>query len=287
MILLLIAFLFSLHQVCVRKGTLKANTLYGTFISIVTTTLLFISLSALFVTNLNLVKLKSFVEFAVIAGILHFMLARALFYQCISRVGANVAATLATTRIFFSAFLGYVLLGESIDFKTTVMAVMVFLGVAVLTFKVVSDLYGIFLGVSTGFFTALASVYAKECMLTNFTTTWLEAIVGTALGYFVSLLIFSVFLIFYKSSIGNSIDVNLKNYLPFVVGGFFVGFGHFLRYLALSSYSVCTVETFISIYPIFTYILSSMFLRRSEIFNLRFFFAAFLIIAGVEFYLAH
>ncbi len=253
----------------------------------------------------------------VIAGVIHFAFARAVFYQCISRLGANVAATLATTRIFFAAALGYLILGEGLSFKTAVMTVLVFSGVAVLTFRVVKDVFGVTLGIATGFLSALASVFAKEGMLVQTANAGLEAVTGTALGYVVSLAVFYLFLVFIGSNFAGfanffsriaAIDEHVKhskssarnaeyaytgeikfsrNYLPFVLGGVFVGFGHFLRYVALYHYGVCLVETFISVYPIFTYLLSGLFVRRFEIFNLRFLAAALLIIAGVEFYLVY
>ncbi len=278
--LLAIAFLFSLHQICVRKGTLRADTLTGTLVSIGTTAVLFSIISAFITSRIKINELFNFLEFAIFAGILHFMLARAVFYQCISRVGANVAATLATTRILFSAILGYFLLGESVNAKTAVMALMVFAGVAILTFEVVSDLYGILAGITTGFLTALASVFAKESMLTNFTAPISEAVAGTAVGYVVALIFFYVFLKIYRGNV----KFKIKDYTPFVAGGIFVGFGHFLRYLALFNYSVFTVETFVSVYPVFTYLLSGIFLRKSEVFSVRFFVSAILIFTGVELY---
>ncbi len=254
----------------------------------------------------------------VIAGLIHFAFARAAFYQCISRLGANVAATLATTRIFFAAALGYLILGEGLSFKTAVMAVLVFSGVAVLTFRVVKDVFGVTLGIATGFLSALASVFAKEGMLVQMASAGLEAVTGTALGYVASLAAFYLFLVFIGSNFAGfansfsgriaAIDEHVKpskssarnaeyaytgeikfsrSYLPFVLGGVFVGFGHFLRYVALYHYSVCLVETFISVYPIFTYLLSGLFVRRFEVFNLKFLAAALLIIAGVEFYLVY
>lgn len=287
-----IAFLFSLHQVSVRKGTLNASTAVGTFFSIATTAALFslTSLIAILFFHSTAFSLK-FVELMVIAGVIHFAFARAVFYQCISRLGANVAATLATTRIFFAAALGYFILGEGLSFKTAVMTILVFLGIAMLMFRVVKEVYGVALGIMTGFLSALASIFAKEGMLTQTTNAGLEAVTGTALGYVASLAVFYLFLTLLGSvRIQNICTGEIKfsrNYLPFVLGGVFVGFGHFLRYMALFHYSVCLVETFISVYPIFTYLLSGLLVRRFEIFNLRFLAASLLIIAGVEFYLVY
>ncbi len=272
LLLLSVAVLFSLHQVSVRWGTLRADSiLLGTFVSLLTTTILFLAISA-FVFK---AEPPEFFEMMVLAGLIHFMLARTAFYQCISRLGANVAATLATTRIFFAAVLGYLMLGESVSLRLAVTAFLVFLGVAVLTFRVVRDFYGIALGILTGFLTAFASIFAKEGMV--FASNPVSgAIFGTAVGYVSALLVFSV--TFLPSKSHRKFDLSLY---PFALGGVFVGFGHFLRYLALSHYGVCLVETFVSTYPLFTYALSGLFLREHEVFSLRFFISAFLILTGI------
>ena len=288
--LLSIALLFSMHQVSVRVGTLRADTLNGTLVSIATTALIFSVISLFFVLR-GLRLNGNFLAVMVLAGLLHFFLARTVFYQCISRLGANVAATLATTRIFFAAVLGYVLLGETVSVKLALAGILVFSGVCVLTFQVVSDLYGIALGLATGFLTAFASVFAKEGMV-RFPGIE-SAAAGTAVGYIASLVAFLIFLNVVRNvrcvvgCVGGarverveSLKKEIRRYCPFFAGGVFVGFGHLLRYVALSYYSVCMVETFVSMYPLFTYLLSGIFVRRAEVFSLRFFASACLILAG-------
>ncbi len=293
--LLSIALLFSMHQVSVRIGTLRADTLNGTLVSIATTAFIFSTISLFFVLR-GLRLNGNFLAVMVLAGLLHFFLARTVFYQCISRLGANVAATLATTRIFFAALLGYVLLGETVSVKLALAGVLVFSGVCVLTFQVVSDLYGIALGLATGFLTAFASVFAKEGMV-KFPGIE-SAAAGTAVGYIASLVAFLIFLNIVRNircvvgCVGGTkvkkververkeLKKEIRRYCPFFAGGVFVGFGHLLRYVALSYYSVCMVETFVSMYPLFTYLLSGIFVRRAEVFSLRFFASACLILAG-------
>jgi len=266
-----IAALFSMHQVSVRIGTIRADTLSGTLISIATTAILFSALAALFSgMHFN----SEFLMLMITAGLIHFFLARTVFYQCISRLGANVAATLATTRIFFAAVLGYFLLGESVGYKLAIAAILVFAGVFVLTFHVVSDGYGIALGLLTGFLTALASVFARKGM--ELFPGIGSAIAGTALGYLSSLLLFFVF---YSLIMHRKLEFS-RSFLPFVAGGIFVGFGHLLRYIALAYYPVCFVETFVSMYPLFTYSLSGVLIKNVEVFNMRFFVSAFLILLG-------
>jgi len=297
--LLSVALLFSMHQISVRKGTLKADTLKGTFVSIATTAVMFSVISFVFLLQDSFWgyhfsgKFSDFLLLMIVAGLLHFFLARTVFYQCISRLGANVAATLATTRIFFAAILGYLLLGETVGPKLALAAVLVFAGVFVLTFHVVFDVYGIVLGLSTGFLTALASVFAREGMKTFPGVE--SAVIGTAVGYVSSLLAFYVFFYALRGVFcrpwralkevedrekREEFKKGLENYLPFVAGGTFVGFGHLLRYVALSYCGVCLVETFVSMYPLFTYALSGIFVKKAEVFSLRFFASAALIISG-------
>jgi len=286
--LLAIALFFSLHQVSVKKGTIGCDTTTGTFISIATTAVLFTLLSiprlirfASFVHP----HFQSFVAIMAIAGILHFLIARTAFYFCIDRVGANVAGLLAATRIMFAALFGVIMFVEKLTFQILAMSGLIFMGIAVLSeswygnggmnsrnagSKV--DVVGIALGLFTGFVAALSSAIVKAGM-----TIYSDAVLGTAIGYLASLLLFSLFA-------GGKIKRAGRDYWPFVLGGIFVGFGHYLRYEALSIYPVSVVEPFLSVYPMFTVVLSYVFLRDVEVFSLRLVVAALLIISGIEIY---
>ncbi|AEA47092.1 DMT family transporter [Archaeoglobus veneficus] len=274
LLLLGIALFFSLHQVSIKKGTISCDTTTGTFVSIATTAILFTALSLPSLNPLSDLQ-PAFVAAMIIAGVLHFLVARTAFYVCIDRVGANVAATLATTRVFFAAMLGLLLLAEHITARVVLMAGLIFAGVFALSRPGgVKDARGILLGLFTGFVAALSSVVVRTGMEISS-----NAVLGTAIGYISALLLFPIVA-------GKKIEINSigRDYWPFILGGIFVGFGHYMRYVALSLYPVSVVESFLSTYPLFTVILSWIFIRDVEVFSLRFFIAAILIISGVEAY---
>ncbi|RLI74276.1 hypothetical protein DRO97_06105 [Archaeoglobales archaeon] len=267
-ILIAVAFLFSLHQICIRKGTIEFDVISGTFISIFTTAFIF---SALSINRMYFTA--EFVVFMILAGVLHFFVARTAFYNCINRIGANLAGPLSATRIYFAALFGF-LIGEVISIKIVLMTTFIFLGIVLLSNPkkgVRADFAGIILGIATGLTAAFSSVLVKFGM-----QIYPDAIFGSSIGYLSSLILYPIFF--------RNIEFDLKKGRFFVLGGIFVGFGHFLRYYELIKMPVSVVEPVFSIYPLFTIILSYVFLKEKEIFSLRVVLGTISILLGINFY---
>jgi len=268
--LLAIALFFSLHQVSIKRGTVRCDTTTGTFISIATTAVVFTALSAF---KFSIPPL-SFIAAMAVAGVLHFLIARTAFYFCIDRVGANAAGLLAATRIMFAAILGCLFLAEELTPKLLVMSGMIFTGIAFLFgIENLKDVKGLALGLFTGFVAALSSAVVRAGM-----AIYPSPLLGMSIGFLAS------FFLFPFLTIGRIERVE-KRYWPFVLGGVFVGLGHYLRYKALAVYPVSVVEPFLSMYPLFTVFFSWIFLRDVEILSFRLIVAALLIVSGVEIYL--
>lgn len=267
-LLIAVAVFFSLHQICIRKGTIEFDVISGTFISIFTTALIF----SVFSIN-RLCFNPKFIVFMVSAGILHFLIARTAFYNCINRIGANLAGPLSATRIYFAALFGF-LIGETITIKIFVMTTSIFLGIVLLSNPkkgIRADIVGIALGILTGLTAAFSSILVKFGM-----QIYPDAVFGSAIGYVSSLVLYPIFF--------RNIEFNLKKGRYFILGGIFVGLGHFLRYYELIKMPVSVVEPILSIYPLFTILLSYLFLKKEEIFSLRVVLGTAFILAGVNFY---
>ena len=265
-ILILIAILFSLHEVSVRKGVSELDLMIGNLISISTTTAIFLPVLVLrFHPN------AEFVALMVVAGILQFFVARLCFYASIERVGANVASALSATRIYFAELFGAVM-GEEITLKLIVASTLVFVGIVLLSNpKDCKDPIGVALGLATAVFAVLSSVVVKiglQC--------YDDPIFGSAIGYLSS---FVLFLLLIPKSTTTSIDLSKAKY--FVLGGIFVGMGHLLRYYELGKLPISVVEPVISIYPLFTILLSFVFIRRMEVFSVRVILGSISIVVGV------
>jgi len=262
--LISIAILFSLHQISIRKGVEYGDANYGAFVSLLTTSLIFVSLSY----NRIFLNMR-FLIFMILAGILHFLVARTAFYNAISRIGANSAGSISATRVFFAVTFGFAM-GEEIGIRIILMAVLIFAGVYIISMpKGANDIKGVSLALLTGFMAALSSAVVKSGMEIH-----PDPIFGSAIGYLASASLFPIFFKYRKKG-------GEKYFIP---AGFFVGFGHYMRYRALISYPISVVEPILSTYPLFTILLTAITLRRLEKFSRNIIIGSILIVAGVESY---
>jgi len=261
-----VAILFSLHQIVVRAGVLKGDPNYGAFISLLTSTIIFLFFSALFS---ELYLDPYFLSLMILGGILHFLIARLSFYNAVKIIGANSAGAIASTRMFFAVLMG-ALIGERVGLKVLFMALLIFSGIAlILNPGRRVDIRGFSLAILTAFTTASSSVMVKVGM-----TIHPDPILGSAIGYLSALLIYP--LVFNIEDAGN------KRY--FIIAGTLIGFAHFLRYYSLVIYPVSIVEPLISTAPIFTLLFSRIFLREIEILDLRLIIGIILVVSGIESY---
>jgi len=261
MILLLIPLLFSLNQISVRKGLKDIGVFTGNFISITTTTALFLPLLR-FHRNLTFIALMA------LAGILNFVLARLCFYASIKRVGANVASALSATRIYIAELFG-AMLGERVTPELLLSSTLIFSGIWILSNpKRKGDPIGILLGVLTAIFVVLSSLVVKIGL-----KICDDPIAGSSISYLSAFILFSFIFTLKKERL------EFSPYLAFA--GLLVGFGHLLRYYALSIYPLSLVEPIISVYPVFTIVLSYILLRDMESFDVRTLIGCSLVIAGV------
>ncbi len=262
--LILIALLFSLHQIFVRKGVEHGDANYGALVSLVTTSLVFSLLSV----NRIFLSVK-FAVLMVVAGILHFLVARTAFYNAISRIGANSAGSISATRMFFAVMFGFVL-GEEIGIKVILMAVLIFAGIYMIsTPEGAGDLKGIVLALLTGITTALSSAVVKAGMKIN-----PDPVFGSAVGYVTSTVLFPFFFRYRKRG-------GEKFFIP---AGILVGAGHYLRYRALIDQPLSVVEPVLSTYPLFTLILTALAMGRIENLSRNIAIGCVLIVLGIQSY---
>lgn len=261
--LLLIPILFSFHQIFVRLGSREAETISGIYVSLIASTLVFIP-------SIQHPTLDAkFLGYMAIAGILHFFVARICFYHAISKIGANLSAPLSATRVFFAAILG-IFVGEYLTLKIIVMSILIFAGIVLVSRpKGKADFTGVAFGVLTGFFSAVSSYFVKFGNLVEYNP------------------LFAIFLGFALSSLlmtPIALRKDLKHTKWYIAAGVTAGAGHLVRYIALKDVPVTVVEPITSSYPLFTLLLSAIFLREREIFTLRSILGTLLILAGVHIY---
>lgn len=262
--LILIALFFSLHQIFIKMGVKYGDANYGALVSLLTTSVIFSALSA----GRTYFEPR-FLGLMILAGIMHFLLARTAFYNAISRIGANSAGSISATRVFFAVFIGLIL-GENVGLNVVVMAVLIFLGIYLISSPGgAGDWKGIVLALFTGMTTALSSGVVKMGMKMH-----ADPVFGSAVGYVSSTLLFPLFFRYERKG-------GEKFFIP---AGIFVGLGHYLRYRALISHPVSVVEPFLSIYPLFTLILTALVFRNVEKVSRNIAIGSILIVLGVESY---
>ncbi len=261
---LLIPVLFSVHQILVRIGSRKADLTSGIYLSILVSALIFSP--SLLRPTLN----ATFVAFMLLAGFLHFFAARICFYHAIDRIGANLSAPLAATRVFFAALIGLAV-GEELTPKVLAMSALVFTGIVLLSRpegKI--DWTGFLLGLATGLLTAVSSFLVKFGMEIDY-----NPLFATFLGFAISALLMTPFA---------APRLKLSGIGWFLVAGITVAAAHLVRYVCLHSLPVVIVEPITSAYPLFTLVLSYIFIREREVFTLRSIAGAIAIVAGVNLY---
>ncbi len=264
LLLFLIPILFSIHQILVRRGSRDMDAFSGTYLSLLTTTLLFTPAAAYAILD------PHFLIIMIAAGVLHFFIARLCFYHAIERIGANLSAPLSATRIFFAVIFGY-MIGEVVTPKIVLMAVLIFTGIILLSNpEGRADWVGILLGLMTGLFSAASSLLVKIGM-----TSVYDPFFGTFVGFAVSTLLMTPLAM-------KRIDIRRGKWYAFA--GIFVGIGHLVRYISLKDFPVAVVEPITSIYPLFTILLSYLFIRESEVFSREAILGTVLILAGINVY---
>jgi len=262
-LVIFIPILFSFHQIFVRLGGREAETFSGIYVSLLTSTLLF--LPSIFYPTLE----AEFLIYMSLAGVFHFLIARICFYHAISRIGANLSAPLSATRVFFAALLG-LFLGESLSLKIVTMSILIFAGVVLISNPGGrADAAGILLGILTGFFSALSSFFVKFGYAVEY-----NPLFAIFLGFSISSLLLTPF----------ALKKSLRNTNWFVAAGFTVGFAHLLRYVVLKDTPVTVVEPVTSSYPLFTLLLSAIFLKEGEMFSAKSLAGTLLILTGIYIY---
>ncbi len=262
--LLLISIFFSLHQIFIRMGVQHADANFGAFMSLITATLIFSALS-----YNRIVFNPHFLALMMLSGIMHFLLARTAFYNAISRIGANSAGSISATRMFFAVFVG-LLIGEEMSLKVITMAILVFLGIYLISSpKGAGDIKGVLLALFTAIVTASSSGVVRLGMRLN-----PDPVFGSAIGYATSTLLFPLFFKYERKG-------GVRYFVP---AGVFAGIGHYLRYRALVSYPVSVVEPFLSLYPLFTLFFTAIIFRRLERITRSIAIGSLLIVFGIEIY---
>jgi drug/metabolite transporter (DMT)-like permease len=207
-----------------------------------------------------------------LAGVLHFVVGRTLFYHCVQLVGANIAGILRRTSILISVVLGITLLREPLSWKLALGVLFIIVGISLpgLSAKVFRDHEGrlvripakaLMLGFSCGLAWGVSPIFIKLGLSGS-----QSPIAGAFISYLAATATLSL------SLLNPNRRTASKRLTPgaaglFFIAGLFSCSANLTRYVALGLAPASVVAPLVSITPIFLLIFSFVFNRRLEIFS--------------------
>jgi len=284
---LLAAVFFACNTIIIRRAVLKvSDASLGTLISVPMGVPLFFML-LLFTGQVGVLFRFSWQEilWLSLAGILHFVVGRALYYGCVQLVGANIAGILRRTNILVSVVLGITLLDEPLTWKLAVGVSLIITGITLTglssrTFQTVDGkrmripLKAVLLGFGCGLSWGITPIFIKLGLKST----------GAAIpGAFISFVAAPAILGF--TLMGRQRRTAVEQLTApaavlFFSAGLFSFSANLVRYLALSFAPASVVAPLVSTEPIFMMMLSFIFNRQLEIFNRPVIFGSALVVTG-------
>ncbi|MEM3884701.1 MAG: DMT family transporter [Nitrososphaerota archaeon] len=130
------AVIFGLNSVVMRRGLIIGDVYPSVLISLLfaipyTIAVSFLTGEVWTLTNLSIMATIYFI----IAGISNFLVVRYLIYMAIKLAGATVTIPIVSCDTLITVFLGIVLLGEEFSYKLIVAAMLVVVGIVLVTSK--------------------------------------------------------------------------------------------------------------------------------------------------------
>lgn len=131
---LLTAFCWGLMSLLVRKGTFKIDPVAANLYSL-PAGFVVVLLVGLFTGDLALVYSASPYQWLVFtaAGIVAFVLGRAVFYVSIARIGAGTTVSVSASSTLVTPLMAIVLFGEVVNFQLALGIILIFTGIFIIT----------------------------------------------------------------------------------------------------------------------------------------------------------
>jgi len=201
------------------------------------------------------------------AGIIHFVVARYLFFNCIRLIGANRTAAIARTNVIFSVILGVSLLGESVTVLLVIGAFLIMFGAVMVSVEKVENTFrvpaiGVILGLSSALCASIATVLVRLAMVENS-----AAYAATFVSYLAAFVIIIGFLLFGKQQRAQIFGQPGSILAVLSIVSILILAGHTMRYMALELITVSVVAPLMATSAVFVFILSLVINRRIDVFN--------------------
>ena len=204
------------------------------------------------------------------AGVIHFVFGRFLSYTCIQFIGANRAAAIFKTQMFYAVFLGIVMLGEPLTGFLVAGVLLITAGATIASIQKRSEVtrvrgIGVLAGFAGSFFWGISSVMVKP-VITELGSSHAAIFVS-----FLAAFIFVVPFLLLNREWKRLLELRRESLIPFVLAGLCNSTAQLLRYAALNYSPVSLVVPIMATSAIFTLIFSYFFNRKIEVFTWRIF----------------
>ena len=267
---LLSSVFWGLNGIFVRKALQDVNPLSGTlFILTVNTLWLVFLVIADGTLSKNLTIGFENVIFLALAGLIQQFMGRTMTYFSVHYIGSSRAYTGTSTRIFFSAILGMIVLGEKPTFLVAFGSALMIFGLYVFTTEDIRR-EGLALSLAAGFMYGLAAIFVKVGIIEE--SVSLSNLISLLSGVF-ALFVFSA----YK---GRVKPEKISPYL--FLSGTALFIGTYFYFLSLSTTPVVIAVPLSNLYPIFTTFFSFLFIQSLEKIALRTVFGVVLTVLGAS-----
>ncbi|ADC65340.1 protein of unknown function DUF6 transmembrane [Ferroglobus placidus DSM 10642] len=265
---LLSSIFWGLNGVFVRKALQDVNPLSGTLfiLSINTLWLVFLVIADGSLSK-NLTIGFENVIFLALAGLIQQFMGRTMTYFSVHYIGSSRAYTGTSTRIFFSAILGIIVLGEKPTFLVAFGSALMIFGLYIFTTEDIRR-EGLALSLAAGFMYGLAAIFVKKGIIEE--SVSLSNLISLLSGVS-ALFLFSA----YKRKVKPE---KISPYLFLSGTALFVG--TYFYFLSLSTTPVIIAVPLSNLYPIFTTLFSLLFIQSLEKIALKTIFGVVLTVFG-------
>lgn len=273
---LLTALSFSGSNVSVKPGFRYSTPMTATFVSLIVHTL--VLWGAVFATGgIPKVATAGVVAIA-LTGLLQPVI-RQFHYSGIHKIGTSRAVTLRNSYPFLTVILGVVFLGEPFTLLGMSGTILIVAGIALTSWRIDKNVPEfrwsyLFYPIATVFLTTMVHPLRRYAMLQSNEPLFFAALVGP-----VALVAFVVF--YYSPACKEKLVWDRRAAWSLIASGFFETMAVLCLLIAFSSGPVYIVSPIAATVPIWTLILSAIFLRDFETFNVASAIGAVCVVAGI------
>jgi drug/metabolite transporter (DMT)-like permease len=272
------AFLFALHNILIKKALRYSNPATGVISSLSINVVFLWGVALLFVPLESLTSASILIFVAV--GFFQPGLTRLLTYKGIDTLGVALTDPIRASTPLFSAIMAIIFLGEQITLPIVIATIMIIGGITLLSWqsgsmKLVGSALYLWYPIAASAL-AGASQVVRKFGLAAVPHPFLAAAVTAS-----SSLVVSVLTMRYVEKTHESWRMNRQCFWWYLAAGIVISFAMTCIYYALDLGKVSVVIPIASTGPLFSLILTALFLRDVERVTLRIVISAAMIVSGV------